>query len=364
MAKDYYSILGVPKDASLEQIKKAYRELAKKWHPDLNPNNRKEAEEKFKDINEAYEVLSDENKRKIYDSTGQVNFGSGGSDFTWNDFTHQSDFSDLFDEIFRNFTGGGFGSSFGGRRSSNLDLSLNLTISLEESYYGTKKPVRYKRTVSCDACRGTGYSGGRTQTCPTCRGSGQERIVQQSGVFRMMNVITCRTCNGKGYVGSEKCGVCHGSGTKNIYEEREIDIPAGIMSETNVLIRGLGDSINGQTGDLYVKVHVTPEKNIQRSGNNLVVTTEISYPEAVLGTTKKISYFRENIDVRIPPGTQPNDTISVKGKGFPNPRGRGSGDLIVVAKLIVPKKISKDEREMLEKMMGNSQETKHFWFGK
>ncbi len=365
MVKDYYKTLGVEKNASPEEIKKAFRQLARKWHPDANPNNKAESEQKFKEISEAYEVLSDENKRKVYDQTGQVNFGSNGNEgFKWQDFSHFNDFSDIFDDIFRNFGGGGsFRSGYGGRDTRQLDLSLSLSISMAESYRGAKKEVRYKRTIDCPNCNGKGFEGNDVKTCPTCNGTGQERVVQQSGIFRMVNVITCRTCNGRGYVGSTKCHVCHGSGKKTEVETRTIDIPAGISDNTQFVIRGIGDQEGGQTGDLYVLVNVREESGYRRSNYDLIVEKEVAFPDVALGKDESVNIFGEDIKFKIPAGTQPGEAIRLRNLGLPHTRGTGKGDLLVRIKVVVPKKLNSTQREIIEKL-SEELNTKHSWFGK
>ncbi len=362
--KDYYGVLGVPKDASPEDIKKAFRQLARKWHPDANPTNKDAAEAKFKEISEAYEVLSDENKRRTYDQTGQVNFGGNGNQgFNWNDFTHFGDFSDIFDDLFRNFGGGGFRQQYGGRAQRQLDLSLNISVSLAESYRGTKKEIRYKRTVDCKNCNGRGFEGNDVRTCSTCNGTGQERVVQQTGPFRMMNVITCRTCQGRGSIGSIKCHICHGSGKKSELETKSIEIPAGIADNSQFVIRGFGDEESSERGDLYILVNVRDEKGFKRVGNDLVVEKEITFPQASLGSELDIDIFGEQVQFKLPAGTQPGEFIKVKGLGFQHTRGVGRGDLMIRAKVTVPKKLSSSQKEAMEKL-AKELETKHTWFGK
>jgi molecular chaperone DnaJ len=368
LAKDYYQILGVEKTSSPEEIKKSFRQLARKWHPDANPTNKEEAERRFKEISEAYEVLSDENKRKIYDQTGQVNFGSGsGNDagFKWQDFSHFNDFSDIFDDIFRNFGGGGgsFSSGFGGRSSRQLDLSLSLSISMAESYRGVKKEIHYKRTVDCKDCSGKGLEGSDVRTCATCNGTGQERVVQQSGIFRMMNVITCRSCGGKGYTGSKKCHVCHGSGKNTEVETKTIEIPAGITDNTQFVMRGLGDVENNTKGDLYILVNVRQESGYKRNNFDLIVETEIGFPDAALGKETSVNIFGDEVSFNIHPGTQPNEPVRIKNLGFPHTRGSGRGDLIVIIRIFIPKKLTSKEKELIE-TLSTELNTKHSWFGK
>ncbi|MFG1450472.1 MAG: molecular chaperone DnaJ [Thermoplasmataceae archaeon] len=367
MAKDYYSILGVSKSASQDEIKKAFRTLAKKYHPDSAEGDKVQAEAKFKEISEAYEVLSDENKRRVYDQTGSVEFGSGGSDFTWQDFSHASDFSDLGD-IFNRIFGGNFG--FGGAEGSffgqstrsrqNLDLLTNIRVTLEDVYYGTRKSIRYKRMAPCETCKGTGSKTFRTSTCPACNGTGQQRIVQGQGFFRQVMVTVCRNCQGSGSIPEQPCQVCSGKGTTSITENIEIEIPKGAEDKLRLRVKGKGQADHGVVGDLYVAINVQPEQNIRRIRDDLLIPLEISFPEAVLGAEKDVSVFREKLTVKIPSGVQPNEIVKVKGSGFPHLNSRGRGDILLEMKLTVPKHVSSAQKELLEKFMEEG-EKKHSW---
>ncbi|MEM3676413.1 MAG: molecular chaperone DnaJ [Thermoplasmataceae archaeon] len=367
MAKDYYSILGVPKNASQDDIKKAFRALARKYHPDANPDNKKEAEEKFKEISEAYEVLSDENKRRMYDQTGRVEFGQGRSDFTWQDFSHFDDFSDLRD-IFNRIFGGGFGfgtegdTFFSGFRNEqeSLDLITSLKISMKDAYYGSKKSIKYRRNAQCDACGGTGSETRRMSTCPTCGGTGQQRVVQGQGFFRMVTVTTCRTCSGRGQIPEKPCAKCKGTGSISITENIEVEVPKGAQNGLRLRVRGKGQSSMGRTGDLYVMLNIEEEPGIKRINDDILIQHEISFPEAALGTEKEIKVFDETFKVQIPPGTQPDEIIRVKNGGFPRLNSRGSGDLLVQIKVTVPKHLSTRQKELLQEFIGESQK-KHSW---
>ena len=366
MSTDYYSTLGVDKNASQEDIKKAFKTLAKKWHPDVNPDRKQEAEEKFKEIGEAYEVLSDENKRRIYDQTGKVEFGSGpGSGFSWQNFTHFSDFSDIFDEIFKGFGGGspfsGATSGGTGRREAQLDLSVELEITMAESYSGVKKEIKFRRSVDCDTCKGKGYEG-NVKTCRACNGTGQERIVQQNGPFRLINTITCRTCRGMGYTGDRKCLACHGSGKRSIIEKKTIEIKPGMADGSRMLLRGLGEMENGHAGDLYIFIRVRPERGVERLGDDILIDKEIGFPEAALGSEEQISLFGKLISFSIPPGTQPNDIVKIKGKGFQRIRGNGGGDINVRISVSVPKKLSSRQKELITSL--RDELDKKSWFNK
>lgn len=371
MAKDYYQTLGVAKTASQDEIKKAFRSLARKYHPDANPDNKEAAEEKFKEISEAYEVLSDESKRRMYDQTGTVDFGSGRSDFTWQDFSHFNDFSDLGD-IFKRIFGGDFGfgggsdsffSGYGGRREENLDLLTNLRVTLEDVYYGKKKTIKYRRNKKCETCSGTGSKDGKLITCPTCNGSGQQRIVQGQGFFRMMTVTACNNCGGRGQVPSQTCDTCRGTGSVPTTEDFEISIPKGAPDKLRLRVRDKGQSNYGRTGDLYVVLNIHESGGIRRLNDDLYIQTEISFPEAALGAEQQVKIFNETLELKIPPGTQPGDLLRIKGAGMSHSGGKGAGDVMVEARVVVPKHLSSSQRELITKLMDETSR-KHGWFNK
>lgn len=368
MAKDYYETLGVDKSASQDEIKKAFRGLARKYHPDTNPDNKEEAESKFKEISEAYEVLSDDSKRRMYDQTGRVDFGAGRSDFTWDDFSHFNDFSDLGD-IFKTIFGGnfGFGGSSGsfysgfGNHQENLDLVTNLRVSLEEAYYGVNRTIKYRRNQSCPTCKGTGSKDGKLITCKACNGSGQQRVVQGQGFFRMVSVTTCQSCGGRGQMPSEACGTCKGTGSNPTTENLEIKIPKGAPDKLRLRVKEKGQSNHGRTGDLYVILNVQQSPSLRRVNDDLYLVTEISFPEAALGSEREISLFKEKTSLKIPAGTQPNDVIRIKNAGMPRMNGRGSGDLLVEARVVVPKHLSQQQKDLISQL-GDDSGKKHSWF--
>ncbi len=369
MAKDYYETLGVAKGASQDEIRKAFRGLARKYHPDTNPENKEEAEEKFKEISEAYEVLSDENKRRMYDQTGRVDFGSGRSDFTWEDFSHFNDFSDLGD-IFRNIFGGNFGFGGGssgsfysgfGNQQENLDLVTNLKVSLEEAFYGVTRTIKYRRNQSCPDCNGTGSKDGKLKTCTACNGSGQQRVVQGQGFFRMVTVTACNSCGGRGQIPSESCSTCKGTGSNPTTENLEIKIPKGAPDRLRLRVKEKGQSSLGRTGDLYVILNVQEPSTLRRVNDDIYLSAEISFPEAALGAEKEIALFREKLNLKVPAGTQPGEVIRIKNAGMPRMNGKGMGDLLVEARVVVPKHLSASQKELISKLADESGK-KHSWF--
>ncbi len=363
MAKDYYRSLGVDKNASEDDIKKAFRTLAKKYHPDSTSEDKKVAEEKFKEISEAYEVLSDPEKRRRYDQTGSVDFGQGRQDFTWQDFSHFSDFDDLFSRF---FGGSGAGDIFGGgfrNQGPDLDLAVRLKVTLSDVYYGETKTVKFRRNSICEVCNGTGAKNGKVKTCPTCGGSGQQRVVQGQGFFKMVSVTTCRTCGGTGKIPIETCQNCKGTGTIAVNDSVNVTIPKGAPDNVKIRFRGHGQSQGGRTGDLFVVLNIMDEPGITRRGNDLYITTEISFPEAALGTSVEVNLFREKIDVKIPAGTQPGEVLRVKNGGMPVMNSNSKGDLHVRVLVSVPKHLSSREKELIAEL-GNFGQKKHSWFSR
>ncbi len=364
MAKDYYKILGVDRNATDEEIKKAFRELAKKWHPDLHPENKQEAEEKFKEISEAYEVLSDPQKRRMYDQTGTVDFGAGGQNFDWDNFTHYSDLNDIFNDIFGGNFASDFFSGFGrGHREEQYDLDLytNLDITLEDAYYGTEKRIKYRRNAMCPDCNGTGAKNGKLITCPTCNGTGQQRIVRGQGFFRMVTVTTCQTCGGRGKIPEEKCPKCNGTGTVVVNEDISVKIPKGATDNLRLRVQGKGQSYNGRTGDLYVVLRVRNDRNVQRINDDLMIDQKINFAQAALGDTIEVNIFKEKYSLKIPEGTQPGEVLRIKGAGMPHLNGHGSGDLLVRINVDVPKRLTPKQKELIREIF-DIKENHRSWF--
>ncbi|MBO4544011.1 MAG: molecular chaperone DnaJ [Bacteroidales bacterium] len=354
--RDYYEVLGVQKDASAEDIKKAYRQLALKYHPDRNPGD-KNAEEKFKEAAEAYEVLSDPQKRSRYDQFGHAGMsGNGFSDFGGMNmqdiFSHMgSIFEDLGIGGFSGF-GGGFG---GGRnrvqKGSNIRIKVKMT--LEDIAKGVEKNIKVQKNIVCNECHGTGAkSADAIKTCPTCHGRGIVTRVQQSIFGQMQMQSECPNCHGTGKIITDKCSHCGGNGVVKGEDIINVKIPAGVSDGMQLSIRGKGNAIGGgEPGDLLVLVEEEKHSRFERDGNNIYEEFNISFPLAVLGGTVEIPLLEGKAKVKIAPGTQSSTLLRLNGKGLPDLRGYGQGDLIVNINVVVPKRITKEEKAMIEKMM-------------
>ena len=365
--RDYYEILGVGKTASADEIKKAYRKVAMQFHPDRNPGD-KAAEEKFKEAAEAYEVLSDADKKAQYDRYGHAGVsGSGrgahsGGGMNMEDIFSQ--FGDVFgDDIFGSFFGGGGQRRGGGQRSrgirgSNLRIKLKLTY--EEIAKGVTKNIKVKKYISCTTCGGSGAKDKNSvQTCGTCGGSGQVRKVQNTFLGQMQTVTTCPACNGEGTVVTAKCGSCKGEGRIFGEETVSIDIPAGVQEGMQLSISGKGNAgeRGGMNGDLIILVEEEPHKELQREGLNAVYDLHISFTDAVFGTQVEVPTIDGRAKIKIPAGTQSGKIFRLKGKGFPNVNSYEKGDQLVHINIWTPQHVNTEEKSMLEKM-SNSQNFK------
>ncbi len=355
--RDYYEVLGVQKGASEDEIKKAYRKLAKQYHPDLNPGD-KNAEAKFKEANEAYEVLSDSGKRARYDQFGHAgvdpNFGGGaggGSPFQGGGF----DFTDIFDSFF-----GGFG---GGRRQNpnaprqGSDVQATVAISFEEAAKGCKKTVEYQQIETCSDCHGTGAAAGTTpKTCPSCNGSGQVRINQRTPFGVVQSTQTCDRCRGTGKLIETPCKTCDGKGRVRRKKSVEVSIPAGIDDEQvlNVGGRGNAGANGGPNGDLHVYVSVRPHPIFQRRGTDVWCEMPVTFTQAALGADVEVPTLDGKVSYHIHEGTQPGDVFRLKGKGIQSLHGRGRGDQYVQVTVEVPKNLSKRQKEILSELDKNT----------
>lgn len=361
MAKNesYYERLGVAKSATTAEIKAAYRKLAMQYHPDRNPGN-KEAEEKFKQITEAYEVLSDEKKRQQYDSVGHEAFKSGGQAPNMDEFFDQfGGFGDFFEQFFSQQAGGARRRSkqAGPIPKEGHDRHKDVSISLKESFTGTTKEVTYTRLVECEACHNMGFTGDtKPEECPTCKGYGQ--INYQQGFFVYSQ--TCHQCGGEGFIIKNPCKECGGQTRKQKYEKVSVNIPAGIYDNVELRIQGKGDAgvYKGEHGDLYLKVRVTTDPHFTRHDDNLECSLKLTYPQLVFGCQVDVTSIDDSVEtVKIPKGCQIGERIVIKGKGFPNLKARSSrGDLVIVAQCDIPKKLSAESKEALTKyaeLIGN-----------
>ncbi|NLZ53983.1 MAG: molecular chaperone DnaJ [Thermoanaerobacteraceae bacterium] len=353
MAKrDYYEILGVSREATEDEIKKAFRKLARKYHPDVNKDD-KDAAEKFKEINEAYEVLKDPEKRARYDQFGHAGVGQGGFDAgNFGGFGNFGDFgSDIFEDIFDMF-GGGFGRSRRRGPTRGADLRYDLEITLEEAAFGVEKEVEIFRMESCKRCDGTGAKPGtRPKTCPTCGGTGQVRKVQNLGPMQFTNVTTCGNCGGRGHIVEEPCPKCHGRGQSKAGRKLKIKIPAGVDTGSQLRMSGEGEpgELGGPPGDLYVVIRVKPHKLFTRHGDDLIYEAPISFVQAALGDEIEIPTLEEKVKLRIPEGTQPGTRFRLRSKGVPHIKGYGRGDILVHVEVVIPKSLNEKQRELLVK---------------
>jgi molecular chaperone DnaJ len=361
MAKrDYYEVLGVSKGASAEEIKKAYRKLAIKYHPDKNPGD-KESEEKFKEAAEAYDVLSNPDKKSRYDQFGHAGMGgaSGGGGFSGG-FSMEDIFSQ-FGDIFGGHFGGGFGgfSGFGGgssrgrRVNRGSDIRIRVKLDLKEIAHGAEKKVKINKMVSCDMCGGKGAkSEADIKTCDTCRGTGQVTRVTQTILGQMQTSSVCPSCNGEGKTIIKPCSKCHGEGLVKEMEEITFKIPAGVAQGMQLTVQGKGNAARrgGINGDLLVVIEEEENPELQRDGNDLIYSLFISIPEAVLGADAEIPSVDGKLRIKIEPGTQSGKVLRLRGKGLPDVNGYGNGDLLVYIQVWTPKKLDKQEKEMLEKL--------------
>ena len=355
--RDYYEVLGVAKDADEAAIKKAYRQLAKKYHPDVNPGD-KEAEEKFKEVNEAYQTLSDPQKRATYDQFGpdgpQAGFGGGGfggfSGFEGGGFGG-------FEDIFSSFFGGAAGGTRANGPIPGDDLRYDLTISFEEAAKGCEKEINLVRDEQCPTCNGSGAKpGSKVDTCPNCHGTGQERVISNTPFGRIQNVRTCSRCHGEGKIITEPCAKCHGRGKVRVTKRRTIKVPAGIDNGQVLTIRGQGGlgERGGQPGDLMIVITVRPHKLFKRREDNLYIDLPITFTQAALGAEIDVPTLDRPVKYKFPEGTQPGQVFCIKGQGVNHLRGGGKGDLYVTATVEIPKKLTNQQKELLRQFDGTT----------
>lgn len=372
--RDYYEVLGVDKNATLDDIKKAYRKKAIQYHPDKNPGN-KEAEEKFKEAAEAYSVLSDADKRARYDKFGHAGMGGqAGPDFSGG----FGDLNDILNNLFGGGFGGfsGFGRGFGGdegpsqRVSRGRDIRVRVKMTLEEIARGAEKEITIEKNVPCSECGGKGTKNASDiKTCPACHGTGQVKRVMNTFLGQSITYSTCQQCGGEGKVISNPCRHCGGTGLERKRETVKVKIPAGVENGMQLTVRGAGHAAknNGVNGDLLVLIEEVQHPELKRDGNNLLYTKIISVTDAILGAEVEIPCLDGKYNVKIEPGTQSGTVVRLKGKGLPS-LNSGTGDLYVKYIVWIPKKLSRDEKETLEKIRSSesfrpnpSREDKNFF---
>lgn len=363
--KDYYEILGVNKNATDDELKKAYRKLAKKYHPDANPDNKKEAEAKFKEVNEAYETLSNPQKRQMYDQFGTADpnqgFGGAGGPFGGGRYTYStggfdgfSDFGDLGD-IFSSFFGGGFGGGKTSRTNQGpkkgADIQYNLEISFEEAYLGTERYVNITRHEICSICHGEGAKPGtKKQTCSVCGGTGQIKQTQTTIFGQMQTVRPCTNCHGTGEVIPEPCTECKGKGTVRKQVKISVKIPAGIDDSQTIILRGEGEpgEKGGPKGDLYITVHLKRHSIYTRKGQDVFCEVPITFTQATLGAELQIPMVDgSKMTYKIPEGTQTGTKFTIKNKGFKSVNGNYEGNFIFTVLVQIPKRLTKEQRDLL-----------------
>jgi len=356
--RDYYEVLGIGRKASKDEIKQAYRKLAMKFHPDMNKENPKEAEEKFKEISEAYEVLVDDDKRARFDQYGHAgvssSFGTGG--FDWSNFTHYSDISDIFGGL-----GGGFGGSifdqfFGGGGSrgprEGRSLRYDIEISIEEAAKGVEKELHIPHSATCETCKGQGARQGDFHTCPTCRGSGQVQRGQKRGYTSYVTITNCPTCRGSGKQIVKKCPACGGPGVQQTTSKIQVSVPKGADEGMRLRIRGAGDASDngGPPGDLYIVIHIAEHTVFERDGANLWVDAPVTFAQAALGAEIQVPTLDGTALVTVPPGTQTGTVFRLKGRGMPDVRGYSNGDEFVRVTVVTPTKLSSQQKELMKQL--------------
>ena len=344
--RDYYEVLGVGRSASNDEIKAAFRKLARQYHPDVNKEDG--AEEKFKEINEAYGVLSDSEKRARYDRFGKEGLGNMGGGF--HDYT--ADFGDIFEELFGQF---GFSTRGSSRRSPRRgrDLQMQVALTFEEAVFGIEKEIEFQREETCSRCNGSGAEPGTTPIrCSTCNGQGEVRQVRQTFLGQMVQTTTCPTCNGRGETIASPCKICHGGGLERKTIKKKVQIPAGVDGGTQIRLAGEGGPgvFGGPNGSLFLILDVRPHQFFKRRENDLLLNLDINVAQAVLGAEVDVPTLDGDEKLKIPAGTQPGKIFHIRNKGVPHLRRSGRGDQLVIVNVAVPTKLTKEQRELFEKL--------------
>lgn len=354
--KDYYETLGVAKDAGVDDIKSSYRKLARQYHPDVTKEDPKHAEERFKEISEAYEVLADPDKRKLYDRYGHAGVSgqfSQEGNFSWQDFSHGQDLNDIFGDMSGSPFGNIFEAFFGGGQQrgprQGQHLRMDIEIDLEEAAKGVKREITVPTSVKCDQCNGTGSKDGKNPTCPTCGGKGQVQRVIRQGSSQFMTVGNCPKCGGKGKLIEHPCPRCDGEGYIRKPQKIEFEIPKGVDTGMKLRVSAAGERSpnGGQPGDLFIVIHVAEHHLFKREGADLLIEQEISFPEAAIGAEIEVPTLFGPAKLTIPPGTQPGTDFKLRGAGLDRIDSRGKGDQFVRVLLKVPKKLSSEQKELL-----------------
>jgi len=352
--RDYYEVLGVSKNASKEEIKKAYRKQALKYHPDKNPGDKK-AEENFKEAAEAYEVLSNDEKRSRYDRFGHAGMGGAGNGFGGGGMTMEdifSSFGDIFGDAFGGFGGFGGARRTGRRTNKGSNLRVKVKLNLHEIANGAEKKIKVTKYDTCNSCDGTGAADSHsTTTCSTCRGSGHVTRVTNTMLGQMQTTSVCPSCGGEGKTITKKCPVCYGEGIVQKEDIIKINIPAGVGKGMQMTVSGKGNAPRrgGVYGDLLVVIDEDEHPDLIREGNDLIYNLFISIPDAILGTHVEVPTVDNNVKIKIEPGTQPGKILRLRGKGLPEVNGYGRGDLLVNVNVWIPKTMTRDEAKIVEK---------------
>ncbi len=342
MARDYYEVLGVAREASADEIKKAYRTLALKYHPDRNPDD-KAAEDKFKEASEAYTVLSDAEKRATYDRFGHAGLSGQG----FHGFQDVNDIFSSFGSIFEDFFGFSGGGRRGGRARRGADLRYDMELEFEEAVFGIEKQIQFERAALCELCQGSGSEDGSRKTCNTCGGQGQVR--RNQGFFAI--ATPCPTCQGEGQIVTNPCKPCKGQGYKLQSRTVNVKVPAGVSDGIRLRVGGEGEvgQGGGPYGDLYVVLHIRESKRFIRDGNDLILDQPLGLAQAALGCKLKIKTLEDEREIQVPAGAQYGDVVSIPGAGVPFLKGIGRGDMHVRFRIVVPKKLTTEQRQLLKK---------------